>query len=169
MTTLSRRQIKHVYSVLILAALSVQALSAKASTSTQYKYDARGRLIEVSDNNKSVYYVLDEAGNRTIVSNTPPAPMPDPVINSFIAPDSVSSPRNITVSWSSSNASYCKFAIFGDSSNYSNLPTTGSLTFYLYENTGIQIECFEGEKSAALGKIVRISGGISPGGPINQN
>lgn len=117
-----------------------------------------------------MYYVLDEAGNRTQVSNTPPAPVADPVINSFIAPDSVSSPRNITVSWTSSHASYCTFAIFGDSSNYSNLPTSGSLTFYLSENTGIQIECFEGDKSAALGKIVRItSGGGGPGGPGNQN
>ena len=172
MTTLSRRQIKHCVRVSILASLIVQALPTSAGTSTQYKYDARGRLIEVSDNNKAVYYILDEAGNRTRVSNTPlapPPPMPDPVINSFIAPDSVSRPSNITVSWSSSNTSYCKFAIFGDSSNYSNLPTTGSLTFYLYENTGIQIECFEGEKSAAQGKIVRISGGTSPGGPINQN
>jgi YD repeat-containing protein len=144
--------------------------SLSASTGTQYTYDARGRLVEVSDNNKTVYYVLDAAGNRTSVSNTPPttAPALDPVINSFIAPDTVSRPGNVTVSWNSSHASYCAFAIFGDSSNYSNLPVVGSLSFYLFENTGVQIACFEGSKSAAMGKIIRISsGGTGPGGPLN--
>ena len=154
---------------LAMGLLSISS-SVNASTGTQYTYDARGRLVEVSDNNKTIYSVLDTAGNRTSVSNTPPAPAPDPVINSFIAPSTVSGPGNVTVRWNSSHTSYCTFAIFGDSSNYSNLPVVGSLTFYLSENTGVQIKCFEGNKSAAMGKIIRISsGGGGPGGPSNRN
>ena len=52
-------------------AFSVSGLSAQSTTKT-YKYDAQGRLVEVSktggsENNQRVRYCYDKAGNRTAV------------------------------------------------------------------------------------------------------
>jgi YD repeat-containing protein len=128
-----------------------------ADSVTQYKYDARGRLVKVSDDaSKSMNYQYDEAGNRTQVGNS--IVMLVPVITSFSAPNTVSSVGAFaTISWASQDATYCALAIFGDSSDYPSLSTSGSQSVRMYENTGVAISCFNGSESDSEGKIIRVS------------
>lgn len=134
---------------------------------TQYKYDARGRLVQVTDNaGTEVHYTLDDAGNRTNVSDTPytPPPATPPVVTSFTGPSTVSrSGALATLSWVSTNATHCALAEFGDYSNNPNLPTTGSISIRIYEDTAFTITCYFGESSDSKGKLIRIA---SSGGPL---
>ena len=132
---------------------------------TQFKYDARGRLIKVSDNaSKEVYYELDDAGNRLSVSDSPPQPTL-PIITSFYSPSSVSSVgASITVSWGSTDTTHCELT--AGSTTYSNLPTTGSQSIKIYQNTGVTLTCFNGGNSDTEGKLVRL---VSGGGGMNRN
>ena len=131
---------------------------------TQYKYDARGRLVKVTDNaGAEIYYALDYAGNRTNVSDTPyNPPTTPPIVTSFTGPSTVNSSGTfVTLSWSSTDTMYCALAKFGDYSSNPNLPTSGSTAIRIYEDTAVTITCYYGELSDSKGKLIRVesSGG----------
>jgi len=154
-----------ILSISILAfSMSLQA----ADPVTTYKYDARGRLIQVADDsNKQINYAYDEAGNRVSVADHEVSAATQPVITSFIAPNSVASyGANATISWATTDAVYCALGIFNDYSNYPNLPTTGSQTIKIFENTGVTVVCYNGTLSASAGKIIKLNRGPT-GGVLN--
>ena len=159
------KNVQYLCGALFLFALSNNAL-AFADSVTQYQYDSRGRLVRVSDNaNKEVNYTYDDAGNRVKVTDVSAVPAPDPVITSFVAPNTVPNVgAYATISWASTGASYCALAIFGDSSSYPNLPTSGSRSIQIFEDTGVTITCYSATKSASAGKLIRTASG---GGGMN--
>jgi YD repeat-containing protein len=161
------KKVQNLCGAIFLIAISNNVL-AYADSVTQYQYDARGRLVKVSDNaSKEINYTYDDAGNRIKVTDVSSAPAPDPVITSFVAPNTVPSVgAYATITWASTGASYCSLAIFGDSSSYPNLATSGSQSIRIYEDTGVTITCFSATKSASAGKIIRIASG---GGGMNNN
>lgn len=66
---------------LAAGALIAAAAAATASETITYKYDARGRLVQVTHNgsvnaNVVTNYVYDKADNRTIVNVVSPNPPP---------------------------------------------------------------------------------------------
>lgn len=67
MGRVARNVLRSVSAAALLAALSAPALAAET---TQYTYDALGRVISAIDaSGKKVVYTYDSAGNRTRVSN----------------------------------------------------------------------------------------------------
>jgi YD repeat-containing protein len=80
-----------------LAAVVVVIPGASRSATTQYQYDALGRLRQViHDNSITTSYTLDPAGNRVQVADTPPAAPSAPP--SIFVPSS-SSTSQVVVSW----------------------------------------------------------------------
>ena len=133
---------------------------------SKYTYDARGRLIKVTDGSENqVNYTLDDAGNRLNVSggSTPtppdpvtPAPVLLPIITTFNSPSSVNrSGAWITISWTSTNTTHCALAEFGDYSSYPSLSTSGTQSIRIYEDTAITLTCYKGSNSDSKAQLIR--------------
>ncbi|WP_196138970.1 RHS repeat domain-containing protein [Aliikangiella sp. G2MR2-5] len=132
-----------------------------ASSSTSYQYDARGRLVQVKNSaNEEINYTYDKAGNRSAVTNGGAVETPEPIISSFSVPSSVASAGDwATVSWVSQNAISCELARNGSTNGYTDLPTSGSRSFRVFESMIVKITCVNGSKSAFQSKMIRISSG----------
>ena len=140
----------------VSASQSVTVTIPSGNDVTQFEFDARGRLIKVTDNsNIEVVYMLDDAGNRTSVADTTVTPL----ITSFIAPDVEKSGDFSTISWTATNASHCTLSIFGDISGYEYLEPISSQSIQITENTGVSLKCYAGEQYASAGKIIKIGTG----------
>jgi YD repeat-containing protein len=130
---------------------------------TEFKYDARGRLVKVSDDGvNEIYYTLDDAGNRINVSDTPytPPSATPPEVTSFTGPSTVSrSGTWVTLRWSSTGTTHCALAEFGDYTNNPNLPTSGSTSIRINEDTAMTITCYNGSDSDSMGKLIRVDSG----------
>jgi len=141
-----------------LPAFCLFAATAQANT-TQHIYDARGRLIEVSNASAAatMYYKLDKANNRIATSNTP---IPDtPVISSFSAPASVAKQwAPATIKWTSTNSTHCSIAVGGDPNAYPNLPTSGSQAVPMPETTAVVVWCHNNGLSTSNGRIIKVNG-----------
>lgn len=66
-----------IFCAAFIAAIGVAAISADASETITYKYDARGRLVRVErtgtvNNNVSAEYAYDKGDNRTNVNVVSP-------------------------------------------------------------------------------------------------
>ena len=138
---------------------------------SKYTYDARGRLVKVTDGSENqVNYTLDDAGNRLNVSgsSTPvtpdpvapvpviPAPVTLPIITTFNSPSSVNRAGAwITISWTSTNTSHCALAEFGDYSSYPSLSTSGTQSIRIYEDTAITLTCYKGSNSDSKAQLIR--------------
>lgn len=132
---------------------------------TKFQYDARGRLVKVSDGGTNeIYYNLDDAGNRLDVSDSPSQPIL-PIITSFSCPSTVnSSGASITVTWLSTDTTHC--TLIGSNINHSNLPTSGSQSIRIFHDTSVILTCLNGGDSDTQGKLVRlVTGG---GGGMNK-
>lgn len=154
----NKRNIHKVSLITLTISLMWTPLVTNADSTTVYKYDSRGRLVQVSNNlNEKIYYKLDDAGNRAVVSNSEPTnEVPTiPKITLFSAPNEVAVGSFATIRWQSTNTTYCSLAIFGDSSAYSNLPVNGSVSIRINENTGVSLSCFSGDENDTEGKIIR--------------
>lgn len=150
-------KLKQVYlSLLPLIILSNEAIATDKVT--QFKYDARGRLIQAADDaGREVNYTYDDAGNRVSVFDETAAQILEPVIHSFNAPSTVKSPGSYaTISWGATDAVYCALALFDDYSTYPNLPTSGAQSIQIHSNTAVTLTCFNGPKSDSQGKLIRI-------------
>lgn len=130
-----------------------------ADTVTQYQYDPRGRLIQVSDSSaREINYTYDEAGNRvTVADETAGAP----VITSFTGPMSVSTAgASVTLSWTSTGTRFCEL-ISPEVGDTLNLPVNGSKSIGIYQDTGVTLKCYNGTQYDSAGKLIRFSGGGS--------
>lgn len=148
------KTIRHLW----LLALCVASTETYANT-TQHIYDARGRLIEVSNASISstVYYKMDDANNRIATSNTP---IPDtPVISSFSAPASVAKKgASASIKWTSTNSTHCSIAVGGDASMYPSLPTSGTQAVVMLDTTAVVVWCHNNGLSASQGRIIQVNG-----------
>ena len=66
---------KHAYILLLLSSVSLLTVPLQAAETVAYKYDAKGRLIEVKrtgtvNNNVKTTYTHDKANNRKTVTTT---------------------------------------------------------------------------------------------------
>lgn len=154
---LSKKSASCLLAVVFSLNLISGGLSA-ADSVTEYQYDSRGRLIQAkNDVGKKINYHYDDAGNRVSVTDGVVAPVLDPVITSFSAPKNVTfSGASALVSWVSENASSCALAIFDDSSSYPSMPTTGSQTIRIYQDTAVTVTCTNGTQSASAGRTIRL-------------
>ncbi len=126
-----------------------------------YSYDARGRLVKAADQaGRVVEYQLDAAGNRVAVFDQTAETL-TPVITSFVAPSTIASGAFATITWKSSHTTYCALAIFGDYSQYPNLPVNGSASVRISENTAVKITCYLSNLSVSASKIIRLSSGVN--------
>lgn len=156
----------HISKLILFSSLSavVSLPAASQEYVTQYKYDARGRLVEVKDNDgKIVSYALDDAGNRTSVQNsdTPSTPPVEEsqLITSFTGPRLVEKAGQIiTLSWTSENTSHCSLPNSGSVSlaSSSSLPSNGSKSFKIYQDTSFVLTCYGLGKEDTAGITVRL-------------
>lgn len=162
----------HISKLILFSSLAVTVSLPLASQEfvTQYKYDARGRLVEVKDNDgKIVSYALDDAGNRTSVQNSEAPSTPPPVeesqlITSFTGPRIVEKVgQSITLRWTSEGTSRCSLA------NYSNLPSNGSKSFKIGADRSFILTCYGLGEEDTAGITVRLGAFIDlPKPPVSD-
>lgn len=135
-----------------LAFALVHSVALCASSAT-YRYDARGRLIQVLDNSHhQIDYHYDAAGNRLFITNENPTP---PTIVELNGPIFTTKYTTVNISWLSTNAVSCDLTSNMD--NYLNLPTVGSLNITITDDTGIILKCYGYGNYSTKGKLIRIS------------
>ena len=83
---------------IICGLFSCVSLYGLANT-TQYSYDARGRLIQVVKDSEKINYSYDRAGNRMKVDNGTKPPVISPTISQFSAPATVPANTWATITW----------------------------------------------------------------------
>lgn len=157
----------HISKLILFSSLAVTVSLPLASQEfvTQYKYDARGRLVEVKDNDgKIVSYALDDAGNRTSVQNSEAPSTPPPVeesqlITSFTGPSVVEEGHWATLQWTSVDTSHC--AIGG----VTNLPSNGSRSYHIKSDKSFILTCYGLGEEDTAGITVRIGFLLDPPKP----
>jgi YD repeat-containing protein len=98
----------------IIVGLVLPNVATEAAT-TQYQYDALGRLRQVvHDNGIVTSYTLDPAGNRTQVADTPPAP---PSAPASISVGTSSVTGSVTVTWGAASGVVTAYELYESSSN----------------------------------------------------
>jgi len=147
---------------LIVSALCVSSVQATDPV-IKYEYDARGRLVKVSNNlDEELYYTLDAVGNRIEVSDTPPQ-LANPQITNFTGPSSVSSAGSpATLTWVSTDTTHC--LLEEDQASYADLASSGTKTIQIYTSTGVTLTCYNGDLSVSKGKFIR----LLTSGPIHR-
>lgn len=154
-------------------------LSYAQSATTDYTYDARGRLVKVENASSDVSYSYDDAGNRTSVTATSTPPSGGggggtPTIDSFSDPRMVMSGRSFSVSWQSSNTTTCEISVsptdgtspmmtMSSVTTYPNLATSGSRSLTLYQKSNVMLTCGNGSSSASVNRVVDVMPGNEVG------
>jgi YD repeat-containing protein len=153
------------YMLFGLTSIALTPISQAQDYINLYKYDARGRLVSVTDSSsKEIKYAYDDAGNRIAAADETQSLTLEPTITSFTGPSSVLSGASVTLSWTSTSTSYC--GLYSDSFSYPNLSASGSKSFNVYQNTAVTLTCYKNDVTVSQGKLIRTtsSGG---GGPLN--
>ncbi|MEX1222719.1 MAG: RHS repeat domain-containing protein [Idiomarina sp.] len=155
-------------------------LSYAQNASTDYIYDARGRLIKVDNASGEVNYNYDDAGNRTSVTATSTPPSGGgggggtPTIDSFSDPRMVMSGRSFSVSWQSSNTTTCEISVsaadgtspmmtMSSVTTYPNLATSGSRSLTLYQTSNVMLTCRNGSSGVSVNRVVDVMPGNEVG------
>lgn len=95
--------------------LGFAGLRAEAAT-TEYKYDALGRLILVThDNGIQTNYMLDAAGNRTQVTDVTPVAVPSAPAS--ISVGASSSSGTVIVSWGAASGTLSAYELYESTSS----------------------------------------------------
>ncbi|MEX1221395.1 MAG: RHS repeat domain-containing protein [Idiomarina sp.] len=145
-------------------------LSYAQSASTDYTYDARGRLIKVDNASGEVNYNYDDAGNRTSVSATNTAPTGTPTIDVFGTPAMVNSGEVFSVFWQSSNATACEISVSAANGTsfmmamssptiYQSLSPDGGRLLQITEKSNVTLTCTNGTESVSVNRVIDINSG----------
>ncbi|CAB0151298.1 hypothetical protein PSI9734_02405 [Pseudidiomarina piscicola] len=150
---------------LVLISLLFIPLIAVAQTTSTFKYDSKGRLVEVDNGTTFIEYAYDKAGNRTAVGNERLDQLMGPVITEFEVPMMASGVGDNTyVSWASTNTTSCAITFENQVNSYTNLPSSGSHYIRVFASGAIFLQCVDGSESAESSSYIFYQSG--GGGPI---
>lgn len=152
-------------SFLALCALTLMTHSAVAQNTSTFKYDGKGRLVEVDNGDKFVAYAYDKANNRKAVGNERLDELTQAVITKFEVPSmAFGLGDNTPVVWESLNTDSCALSFENQITRYNDLPSSGNLMVRVFTSGAIFLTCENAtERVETSSYIFYQSGG---GGPI---